>query len=134
VLEGGECAVPGQHPLFLRAQDPYRNAGAARERVGELVAVRALAARRGDEDLDPLAAEPPGPPRLRARDLDGLRALGRADVAVALDLFPEAELLALLVHGQHVPAVRDGDQQAKRVRAHIDDCDSHGFHCSHCVG
>jgi hypothetical protein len=105
-----------------------------RERVGELVAVAALAAGRGDEDLDPLAAEPPRPARLRACDLDRLRALRRADVAVALDLLAEAELLFFLVHGQHLPAVRDGYQQAQRVGADVDDCDSHALHSSQRVG
>ena len=124
------ASIPSSSELRIRTGTPVPRA----ERVGELVAVAALAAGRGDEDLDPLAAEPPRPARLRARDLDGLGALRRADVAIALDLLAEAELLLLLVHGQHLPAVRDGDEQAERVRAHVDDRDSHALHCSQRVG
>jgi hypothetical protein len=134
LLEGGDRAVPREHPLLFGAEDAHRHTGSTRERVRELVAVAALTAGRGDEDRDPLAAEPPCATGLRAGYLDRLRALRRADVAVALDLLAQAELLLLLMHGQDLTAVRDGNEQAKRVRAYVDDCDSHRLHCSRRVG
>src|SRR4030095_7657919 len=51
VVERGDGAFPGERPLLVGAQDPYRHAGSAGERGGELVAVRALPPWRGDEDL-----------------------------------------------------------------------------------
>ena len=101
------ASMPSSSELRIRTGTPVPRASASTNSS----LLRALPAGRGDEDLDPLAAEPPRPARLRARYLDGLRDTSRADVAVALDLLAETELLPLLVHGQR-PAGRPGRQRA----------------------
>src|SRR4030095_9514853 len=59
VLKRRHRAVPGEGSFLLSAPDADREAGPAQERVRELLAVRALPAGRGDDDLDALAAELP---------------------------------------------------------------------------
>src|SRR2546430_2031970 len=89
----------------------------------------ALPAGRGDDDRAPLTAEPMGAPRLGPRDLRGLHALRRSDVAIALDLLAQAERLTLLAHGHDLLPGRPGDEQAERIGSDVDDRDPHPPHC-----
>jgi hypothetical protein len=99
--------------------------GCAAERGDELIRIRALATRRGQEDVERLDA---AAPRDRAELSGSLRRSGDArlgDAAGALDLLAEREPDASLLERNDRSVLDPRNQQTTRVGPDVDDPDGH---------
>jgi hypothetical protein len=111
--------------LFLRREHPHRHAGRRRQRCDEVGRVRALPARRGEEDVERLDRVQSRtirelPNRLRGRDDMKIR-----DGAEALDLLAERQTHLVLVDHDDLAALDPRDEQASRVRTDIENPNRH---------
>jgi hypothetical protein len=124
-LAPGERPLPGEPGFLVRGQDLHALPRGPIETSDQLGSVPGLPAGRGDDDREPRTAKLAG---LRREGGDGrgrLLDLRGRDRAAERDLRAQADQGLALADGLHTGAVRLGDEQADRIRPHIDDCDSH---------
>ena len=93
----GDGAGERELTLFVRREDAHRRASGRQERAHELVAVGALATRRGDDHLDRRCAEAARRVDEARHALGGLVDARRGEAPVPLDVLAEEQVLATLL-------------------------------------